>query len=78
MSDVRIELNHDGIRTLLRSEEMKQVVEAEASRVQQKLGEGYEVSSYTGPGRVNASVSAVTAEAKRDNMQNNTILKALQ
>lgn len=78
MSKVRIELNHDGIRALLRSEEMKAAIEGEALRVQSKLGEGYEVSSYTGPGRVNASVSAVTAEAKRDNLQNNTILKALQ
>ena len=39
--------------------------------------EGYEVTTYTGKNRVNASVFAATAEARRENAAHNSILKAV-
>ena len=41
-------------------------------------GEGYEVTWRVGKTRVNASVAAMTPEAKRDNYDNNTLLKSLR
>lgn len=78
MADVRIELNSDGIRELLRSNEMLAICEKHANKALNKLGDGYEVTTHTGPGRVNASIGTASYEAMADNMENNTILKALR
>lgn len=64
------------MRELLRSAEAQSVVESYARDVQSRAGDGYEVSTYTGRNRVNASVYAATVEARRDNYENNTLLKA--
>lgn len=76
--NVRIELNSAGVRSLLRSGEMKSICEQHANNALGRLGEGYAVSSMTGTNRVNASVYAESYKAKRDNMENNSILKALR
>jgi hypothetical protein len=78
MANVKIVLNREGVRSLLKSEEMKAVCEQHANNAVQRLGTGYEVSSYIGKNRVNASISAVTSEAMRENLENNSILKALR
>lgn len=75
---MKVVLNHEGIRDMLRSPEAKAICENHAKAAQSRLGEGYVVSSYTGEGRVNASVLAESANAKRDNMKNNSILKAMR
>lgn len=77
MSNLKIELNHAGIREMLRSEEAREICEAEARKAQGKLGEDYYASSFVGKERCNASVLALSKKAKVDNMKNNTILKAL-
>lgn len=63
---------------MLRSPEAKAICEKHAKEAQSRLGEGYVVSAYTGEGRVNASVFAESSKAKKDNMKNNTILKAMR
>ena len=78
MAKVRIELNSDGIRELLRSGKMKAECEKRANEAVNKLGEGYTVTTHTGKNRVNASIIAETYQAKKDNLENNTILKALR
>ncbi len=78
MANVEIKLNHDGIRELLRSKEAAEVCKACADKTQGRLGEGYIVTTYTGKGRANASIYAESYAAKRDNAENNTILKALK
>ncbi|MEG2394005.1 MAG: hypothetical protein RR825_00785 [Ruthenibacterium sp.] len=78
MSRVKIVLNGQGVRALLKSAEMLAICEAHAAAVRERCGAGYSVSRFTGKNRVNASVKAVTRKAKRDNMKNNTILKALK
>lgn len=77
MAKVDIKLNTEGVRELLRSPEMKGICENYANRAIQRLGEGYVVTSMTGKNRANASIFAESFDAKRENMENNTILKAL-
>ncbi len=78
MPNVRIELNSQGVRELLRSEEMMAICKEHADKALSNLGEGYEVTTHTGRNRVNAEVAAVSYEAKLDNSRNNTILKAIR
>lgn len=78
MPNVRIELNSQGVRELLRSEEMMAICREHADKALSNLGEGYEVTTHTGRNRVNAEVAAVSYEAKLDNSRNNTILKAIR
>lgn len=70
-------LNRSGVKQLLQSSEIMGVCEQYASDIVGRLGAGYEVSTHTGRNRVNASVAAVTYEAKREVMENNSILKAV-
>lgn len=78
MGDVRIELNRAGIQELLRSSEMMSVCKEEADKIYNRLGEGYEVSTHIGRNRVNVSIGTESYESMRDNMENNSILKALR
>lgn len=78
MNKLKVVLNKEGVRELLKSEEMLSICKAHADATAAALGEGYEVSTYTGRNRVNAQITAVTREARQENMENNSILKALQ
>jgi len=80
---IRVELNSDGVRELLRSPEMNGICTELAQGIAQRANGmgadgGYSVSSYTGTNRVNASVYCATREALRDNLKNNTLLKAVK
>lgn len=77
MSKVKFELDRAGVRELLRSPEAASVCRSYAENVKGRAGEGYEVTTYTGRNRANASVHAETYEARKDNYDNNTLLKAL-
>lgn len=78
MGKMKVKLNREGVRQLLRSEEMMDVCQAHASAAVSSLGAGYEMTSRVGKNRVNAEVAAVSDEAKRENIKNNTILKAVK
>lgn len=77
MAKVKFELNREGVRELLRSKEMMDICSEYANSAAARLGDGYEVSTHTGANRVNAQVSAETFAAKRDNLKNNSIIKAV-
>jgi len=77
MSKVKFELNSAGVRELLQSAEMAGICKQYADQVRGRCGEGYTVDTYTGKTRVNASVHASTSAARKDNLNNNTLLKAL-
>ena len=77
MSKVKIELNSNGVKELLKSSEMMAICEQHANRALSRLGEGYIVTTMTGKTRVNASIYAESYQAKKENSENNTILKAL-
>ena len=70
-------LNRSGVRDLLKSKEALQVCEEYASNALAKLGEGYTSDSMI-KNRANATVYADTYQAKAENKEHNTILKALR
>lgn len=76
---VKIKLNKTAIRTqLLKSKEMKQRCREEAYEIRHRLGKGYRVNTHTGKNRVNAMIYANTPEAQKENMEMNTMLKAVR
>lgn len=77
-SKVKVKLNRSGVRSLLRSSEMQEMLSERAKEIQQRAGDDYEQDVFVGTNRANAMVSAATYQAKSDNMKNNTLLKAVK
>lgn len=77
MSKVKFEMNRKGIGQLLKSKEMTNVLQGVAYQVQGRAGDGYAVETYVGFDRAHAIIYTDTPEAKKDNAENNTLLKAL-
>lgn len=75
---VKFKLNRSGVSELLKSQEMMNICKSYADRALGSLGEGYTVTTRTGKTRVNAEVAATSFKARRENSQNNTILKSLR
>ena len=78
MGKVQVELNSAGVVELLRSPAIAGICRQQAMTIAARAGTGYSVSTYTGATRVNASVRTETAEAVKDNLKNNTLLKAVR
>lgn len=78
MSRKVFELNYAGVSELLKGREMQNLLAEKASEIQNRCGDGYEHDVYVGKTRANAMVRADTFKAKRDNLKNNTILKAVR
>ena len=74
---IKIELNSGGIGELLKSSEVDAFLQETASGVRQSCGAGYETDSYHAGSRVIASVFTANSKAAKDNLQNNTLLKAV-
>lgn len=77
MSNVKVELNSAGIREMLLSAEMQQILGEKAAEIAGRCGDGYASDTYMTPGRAIASVYAESKEAVNDNLDNNTILRNL-
>lgn len=78
MSKLKFELNRAGVRELMQSPEMQSVLNEKASQAVQRLGAGYNADSHVGRNRSNAMVYAESEDAKKENLRNNTILKAVR
>ncbi|SDQ54674.1 hypothetical protein LHA31_02540 [Carnobacterium viridans] len=78
MSKMQFKLNSSGVSSLLKSAEMQSVLEKKATDVKNRCGDGYEQDIYVGKNRANAMVRAETTKAKKDNYNNNTLLKAVR
>ncbi|WP_348920127.1 hypothetical protein [Enterococcus rotai] len=78
MAKSGFKLNYSGVSELMKSAAMQEVLTGHATDIKNRCGEGYEQDVYVGKTRANAMVSANTYQAKRDNMKNNTILKAVR
>lgn len=77
MSKTKFVFKLAGLNTLMRSAEMAAVLNSAAQKIQRAAGEGYAAEearplTFTGI----TSVYAETYEAKVDNSENNTLLKA--
>lgn len=78
MSNKKFKLNRQGVAELMKSAEMQEVLKEYATGIKNRCGDGYTQDIYVGKNRANAMVSAETYQAKRDNLENNTILKAVR
>lgn len=78
MSKVKFVPNRAGVRQLMQSEEMQAILNEKATKALNRLGGGYKSDIYIGKNRANAMVYADTYQAKRDNLKNNSILKAVR
>lgn len=76
MGNTRFVLDSKGVRELMKSQEMQSLLVKKAKEIADRCGDGYETDSYVGKNRANASISAATKKARKDNLDNNTLLKA--
>lgn len=70
-------LNPAGVRQLLNSPEVRNVLQGYASAKQAAAGEGYALRE-THTDRVGFSLYPETAAARRDNLENNTLEKVIR
>jgi len=78
MSKIKFKLNSAGVSAMLKSPEMQTVLTKQATAIKNRCGDGYEQDIYVGKNRANATVRATTYKARKDNMDNNTLLKAVR
>lgn len=78
MSKMQFKLNGAGVKELLKSDAMKGICRQHASQIAQRAGVGYVVEDRNYPERSGAAVRADSYEAYRDNLENNTLLKAVR
>lgn len=78
MSKIKFKLNRKGVAELMKSAAMQEVLQEYATGIRNRCGDGYTQDIYVGKNRANAMVSAETYKAKSDNLENNTILKAVR
>lgn len=74
---VKVKLNSDGIRQLLKSQEMRTVLEGYGERTANNAGLGYAYSTHTTEQRAIVNVYPNTKEAAKENAEENTLLRAL-
>ena len=75
---VEVKLNREGVRELLRSDEAKDLCQQLASAISSRAGDGFEVTTYTGENRVNASVHAASDAALQRCLDENVLIKAIR
>lgn len=75
---MKFELNYKGVGELLRSPAMRGVLESHGRRIASNAGPGYKSGAYQGTDRVKVNVWPYTADAYKDNLDNDTLLKAVR
>lgn len=78
MSKFEFKLNKAGVKELLKSPEMQGILNEKASSIRSRCGDGYSNDVRAGKNRAVAMVKADTPDARNDNAENNTILKAVK
>lgn len=78
MAKTRVVLKNQGFRELRTSSEARDLVQAEAKKIADRAGVGFEVLPEQSPrNRAHAVVAPVTAAAMRENARDNTLLHAV-
>ncbi len=77
MTNIKFVLNRAGVAELLKSKKMEDVLEAEARKIRNRCGEGYGIATGQTSQRAKATVGTRSIRGQRDNLKNNTLLKAL-
>ena len=77
MSNVEIKVNYKGVGALLRGPEVREMVDSIGAGIASRAGDGYgNRTHYTGQRSI-CNVYADSKEAKKDNLEHNTLLKAM-
>ncbi len=77
MGKVEVEINYNGLLELLKNPAVQKNCIEVANKIADVAGDGYNVSEWKGPHRAGATVWCDGPEAIRDNLDNNTFLKAV-
>lgn len=77
MSKFIFKLNRSGVAELMKSQAMQDVLSEHAKTIKDRAGDSYEQDVYLGKNRANARVKAESFKARKDNSENNTLLKAV-
>lgn len=77
MSKFNFKLNRSGVAELMKSQEMQNILSSHAKTIKNRAGDGYVQDIYVGKNRANAMVKAESFKARKDNSENNTLLKAV-
>ena len=75
---MKVELDSGGIRSLLKSEEVQQTCQKQASDIMARTGGGYKSETHLSSQRAIVNVWASSAKARQDNAKSNTLLKSLR
>ena len=79
MSRVQVTLNTAAVRALLlQGDGIMAECGRQAEGIARRAGNGYACDPYAGKNRGNVRVTAESFAAKRDNLRNNTLLKAIR
>lgn len=78
MSKIKFKLNRRGVRDLLNGDRMKETISNQCGSIASRAGTGYASNVHYSDQRIIGTVYAETDEAKRDNLKNNTLLKAVR
>lgn len=76
MAKVKYKTNYAGVGRLLKSPEMRSVVDSNAAKIKKNAGDDYDVK-YANT-RAVAFVQTGNDKAVQDNLDNNTLLKAVR
>ena len=77
MSKVVFELNEDGVRELMKSDEMKSILDQLGAQKAAQAGAGYSYAVHDFQKRSAANIFPNDEESARDNYENNTLLKVI-
>lgn len=77
MSNVKIEVNYKGVGALLRGSEVREMVDSIGAGIAARAGDGYGKRTHYTKQRSICNVFADSKEAKQDNLEHNTLLKAM-
>ena len=78
MSKLKVELNIAELNNIRKSAEMQDICQKHASKIAGRAGKGYAAAApHFTDSRVIINVYAETKDARRDNLKNNTLLKAM-
>ena len=78
MAKIKVALNRAGVRELLQSSEMEEIIRGHVDRVQKNCGSEYSGSVQKGRNRIQGRVETATEHAYFSNLNNNTLLKGLK
>lgn len=77
-NNVKIELNSQGVAELLKSPEMRGIIQELSDDCLARCGAGYKADVRTGSKRVFGTVITDSTDARIDNSKNNTLLKSMK